>query len=97
MSLVNNSASISLDELVALNEEMAALVRAGVPLDAGMADLGGDLPGKLGVLATQIKPETLSGCIKAACIATMPPNDHPNHMALAGAMDITCSHKYSTL
>ncbi len=54
MSLGNNGASISLDELVALNEEMAALVRAGVPLDSGMAELGRDLPGKLGVLAAQI-------------------------------------------
>lgn len=54
VSLGNNSVSISLDELVALNEEMAALVRAGVPLDAGLADLGHDLPGRLGVLATQI-------------------------------------------
>ena len=54
MSLGTNGGSISLDDLVALNEEMAALVRAGVPLDAGMADLGYDLPGKLGGLASQI-------------------------------------------
>lgn len=54
VSLRTNGGSISLDDLVALNEEMAALVRAGVPLDAGMADLGYDLPGKLGGLASQI-------------------------------------------
>ncbi len=54
MSFGNNDGSISLDQLVALNEEMAALVRAGVPLDAGMSDLGHDLPGRLGSLARQI-------------------------------------------
>jgi general secretion pathway protein F len=54
VSLGNNDGSISLDQLVALNEEMAALVRAGVPLDAGMLDLGEDLPGRLGSLASEI-------------------------------------------
>mgnify|MGYP002528333794 CR=1 FL=1 len=54
MSFGNSDGSISLDQLVALNEEMAALVRAGVPLDAGMSDLGNDLPGRLGILASQI-------------------------------------------
>ena len=54
MSLENHATTISLDELVALNEEMASLVRAGVPLDAGLADLGADLPGRLGTLASEM-------------------------------------------
>lgn len=54
MSLGKNGDSISLDELVTLNNEMAALVRAGVPLDAGLVELGRDLPGNLGALATRI-------------------------------------------
>jgi len=54
VSLGNNGNSLSLDDLIALNEEMAALVRAGVPLEIGMSELGSDLPGSLGHLAKQI-------------------------------------------
>jgi type II secretory pathway component PulF len=39
--------AISLDELIALNDEIAALVRAGVPLERGLLDVGGDLTGRL--------------------------------------------------
>lgn len=40
--------SITLDQLAALNDEMAALARAGVPLDRGLLHVGGELPGRLG-------------------------------------------------
>ncbi len=46
--------SITLDQLAALNDEMAALARAGVPLDRGLLDVGGDLPGRLGRIVHQI-------------------------------------------
>lgn len=36
---------IPLEALIALNDEMAALVRAGVPLEEGLAALGGDTTG----------------------------------------------------
>lgn len=39
---------ISLDELIALNDEIAALVRAGVPLERGLVEVGTDIPGRLG-------------------------------------------------
>ncbi len=42
---------ITLDQLLALNEEIAALVRAGVPLDRGLLDAGGDVRGRLGRIA----------------------------------------------
>ena len=45
---------ISLDQLAALSEEIAALVRAGVPLDRGLRDLAGETPGQLGKLAGSI-------------------------------------------
>ncbi len=45
---------ISLDQLIALNDEMAALARAGVPLDQGLLHLGRDLPGRLGQIAQTI-------------------------------------------
>jgi general secretion pathway protein F len=39
--------SISVDELAALNDEISALVRAGVPLDRGLLRAGTDLQGRL--------------------------------------------------
>ena len=46
--------SITLDQLAALNDEMAALARAGVPLDRGLLHVGGDLPGRLGRITRDI-------------------------------------------
>ena len=46
--------AITLDELIALNDEIAALVRAGVPLEKGLAALGSDMPGRLGKLTTAV-------------------------------------------
>ncbi len=45
---------ISIDELAALNHEIAALVRAGVPLDRGLLGAGSDLPGGLGRITTAL-------------------------------------------
>jgi general secretion pathway protein F len=46
--------AITLDQLVALNDEIAALARAGVPLDRGLLHIGGDMPGRLGHIARTI-------------------------------------------
>jgi type II secretory pathway component PulF len=43
--------SITLDQLLALNEEIAALVRAGLPLGRGLVDAGHDVRGRLGRIA----------------------------------------------
>ena len=48
----DKTGTITLDELLALNEEIAALTRAGVPLEQGLAALGSDMPGRLGAIAT---------------------------------------------
>lgn len=45
------SRSLSLDQFIALNQEMAALTRAGVPLHRGLIDLGHDFPGRVGAMA----------------------------------------------
>ncbi|MEX0819085.1 MAG: type II secretion system F family protein [Pirellulaceae bacterium] len=44
--------SVSLEQLISLNDEMAALVRAGIPLESGLATLGHEMPGRLGRLAS---------------------------------------------
>jgi len=46
--------AITLDELIALNDEIAALTRAGVPLEPALCRLGDDLPGRLGKIATAV-------------------------------------------
>ncbi len=45
---------ITPDELIALNEEIVSLVRAGVPLAPALAGVSKDLPGRLGRLAQAI-------------------------------------------
>lgn len=53
--------ALALDQLIALNDEMAALVRAGVPLDVGLVQLGGDLPGRVGDAARMLGKRLESG------------------------------------
>jgi type II secretory pathway component PulF len=45
---------ITLEQLAALSDEIAALSRAGVPLDRGLRELARDMPGRLGQLAEAI-------------------------------------------
>ncbi len=48
------TATISLNDLIALNEEITALIRAGVPLDRGLRDVADDLRGPHAELARRI-------------------------------------------
>ncbi len=42
--------SVTIDQLIALNDEMAALIRSGVPLERGLVQAGRDLQGRLGAI-----------------------------------------------
>ena len=53
--------SASLEQLLAFNDEIAALVRAGVPLEQGLSELGREASGKLSELATQLADRMESG------------------------------------
>ena len=55
------STAITLDELIALGDEIGALVRAGVPLEQGLAELGSDLPGRMGRFATMLAQRSSRG------------------------------------
>lgn len=46
--------AVALDDLIALNEEIAALSRSGLPLERGLIGVGGDLPGRLGAIAREL-------------------------------------------
>jgi general secretion pathway protein F len=52
---------MGLDALVALNDEMAALVRAGVPLEQGLTELARDLPGRTGAVAARLGDRLAAG------------------------------------
>src|SRR6516165_9780269 len=54
-------APLSLEQLIALNEEILALARAGMPLERGMLDLGADLPGRLRVITNTLGQRMRAG------------------------------------
>jgi general secretion pathway protein F len=74
-----------LEELVALNDEMAALVRAGVPLEKGLRDLGDDLPGWLGHLARRVADRMERGELLADVFADEPRSFPPIYRAVVEA------------
>ena len=53
--------SITIEELSALNDEIIALVKAGVPLHHGLDLLGADLPGRLGKFTSRVAEELKLG------------------------------------
>lgn len=56
-----STSSMSLEQLVALNDEIAALTRAGVPLPDGLRQLSRELPGQLGRHAAQLSAQLRAG------------------------------------
>jgi general secretion pathway protein F len=56
-----NATAVTLDQLIALNDEMAALVRAGVPLEETLAELGSEVPGRLGKIAARLGQRMRAG------------------------------------
>jgi general secretion pathway protein F len=62
--------SVGLDDLIALNDEIAALSRAGLPLERGLLGFGDEAAGRLGRLSRSIggrmaEGETLEGALRA--------------------------------
>src|SRR5688500_16429760 len=62
---------VSLEQLIAVNDEVAALVRSGVPLELGLRQAAGDLPGRLRRISSDLAaalnrgdslPEALDRC-----------------------------------
>jgi type II secretory pathway component PulF len=52
---------ITLDQLIALNDEIVALVRSGVPLETNLGEIGRDLPGTLGKITTSLAKRASQG------------------------------------
>jgi general secretion pathway protein F len=69
-------AALSLEDLVALNQEIAALARVGAPLETGLRRFAAETPGRLGEVAAQLsrrlsQGESLSD--SAAALPGVPP------------------------
>ena len=66
----SSGGQLSLDQWIALNDEIAALVRAGLPLERGLMGLGSDSLGRLGSISRDLaarleKGETLQQALHA--------------------------------
>lgn len=66
------ASSLGLDDLIALNDELAALVRAGIPLEQTLGDLGRDFPGRLGRATVELAGRVEHGASLPAAFAAMP-------------------------
>jgi type II secretory pathway component PulF len=76
---------VTLDQLVALSDEIAALARAGVPLDRGLTELARDLPGRIGRLAGELGRRLEGGEDLARIVAESPNLFPPAYQAVITA------------
>lgn len=58
----------SLQDVIALNDEIASLVRAGIPLELGLRGLGGSLSGRLGEIAERLAARMNQGASLAEAL-----------------------------
>jgi general secretion pathway protein F len=87
MATANLSAgpALSLEQLIALCEEISALSRAGVPLDQGLKALGRDLPGRLGRVAGEMGGQLSAGMTLDQVVARAGGKFPPGYEALIQA------------
>ena len=62
---------LTLEQLAALSDEIAALSRAGVPLDRGLKELARELPGRLGRVAGSVGDQLTLGQPLAQIVADL--------------------------
>jgi len=77
--------AVSLDEVVALNEEISALVRAQVPLGDGLISVGYDLPGRLGKITQELGERIKSGQTLEQAVAALGDSIPPVYRAVITA------------
>jgi general secretion pathway protein F len=68
---VPGSPPLTLEQLAALSDEIAALTRAGVPLDRGLKDLARELPGRLGRVTHSVADRLSQGQPLAQIVADL--------------------------
>ncbi len=79
------AASISLDQLIAFNDEIGALIRVGVPLEEGLALVGKEMPGPSGKLAQWVAERMQQGQPLEQVLANHPESFPPIYRAVVQA------------
>jgi general secretion pathway protein F len=64
--------SITIEQLTALNDEIASLVRGGMPLELGLRELGGDARGALAEISQALSNRMQSGASLAEALRAEP-------------------------
>lgn len=59
--ILMSNGSIRLEQLLALNDEIAALVRAGIPLELGLKEIGESTGGSLSLLSSRLSERMSAG------------------------------------
>jgi general secretion pathway protein F len=76
---------VALDDLIALTEEMSALVRAGVPLETGLAHVASDLAHRRGKIAAEIAQRMHAGESLIRILKSSPDSFPPAYTAVVEA------------
>jgi type II secretory pathway component PulF len=76
---------LSLNDLIALNDEIAALTRSGLPLERGLMGAGGDLPGRLGSIARGLGARMERGESLGQALESEGPSVPPTYRAVVEA------------
>jgi len=73
---------ISLEQWIALNDEITGLVRADVPLERALGEIGGDLPGRLGRITRAVAERMAQGRSLDEALADEPERFPPVYRAV---------------
>ena len=76
------TSAITLEQLIALNDEIAGLARANVPLEAALSRIGEDLPGRLGKITQMLALRMERGESLAAVLEKEPEHFPPVYRAV---------------
>ncbi len=76
---------MTLEQLAALNDELRALVRAGVPLERPLREIAADLPGRLGQAAVRLAERLEQGQSLEEALAAEPQSFPPLYRAVVAA------------
>src|SRR5436309_2247221 len=76
---------LSLDHLIALNDEIAALARAGLPLERGLREVGRDLSGNLSAVMKRLSGRMEQGASLSEALATERDHFPPVYLAVVEA------------
>jgi general secretion pathway protein F len=79
------SSNLRLDELIALNDEIVALVRGGVPLGRGLLGFGDDVAGRLGKVSRALGQELERGASLSTALERVGPSLPQTYRAVVEA------------